>query len=159
MSAAKNQKALVACVGNSLVGDDAVGCAVFERLQQKSLPEGTRLIELGLGGLSLLDHLAGEKALIIVDAVNFGANPGSVHLLDWEDIPRANGAAVSVHGIGIRETIDIGNMLNPDTMPSKILLIGIEGRRFDQIGVAMTPAVAMAVDSAVREVIDQLSPA
>ena len=64
MSAGKNQQALVACVGNSLVGDDAVGCAVFERLQQQSLPEGTRLIELGLGGLSLLEHLAGERALI-----------------------------------------------------------------------------------------------
>ncbi len=108
------------------------------------------MIELGLGSLSLLDHLDGEGALIIVDAINFGASPGSVHLLDWKDIPRAGGTAVSVHGIGIRETIDIGNMLNPDTMPSKILLIGIEGRCFDQGGAEMTPAVALAVDSAVR---------
>ena len=94
---------------------------------------------------------------LIVDAVSFGASPGSVHLLDWKDIPRAAGAAVSVHGIGIRETIDIGNMLTPDTMPSKIVLIGIEGRCFDQMGIEMTPAVVMAVDSAVREVINQLS--
>lgn len=148
---------VIVCVGNSLAGDDAAGAAVHDALTLRSLPPGTRLRLLGLGGIALLDDLQGEACLIVVDAVQLGAAPGTVHVLEWDAIPEAGGAAVSLHGIGIRETIAIGRALYPEIMPHRIVLVGIEGQRFDILGAEMTPQVAAAIDEAVFQVIQLIA--
>jgi len=152
-----DKKALVVCVGNSLVGDDAAGCAVYELLSREPLPDGARLQLLGVGGISLLECLEGESIMIVVDAVQLGADPGTIHIFDWDELPQAGAGAVSAHGVGLREAIALGRILSPEAMPQKVLLIGIEGASFDTIGAAMTPAVASAVEKCADEVRRQLS--
>ncbi len=147
------RQALVVCVGNSLVGDDAAGCAVHEMLAARPLPDGVRLELLGVGGLRLLDELRGEDVLIAADAVQLGAPAGTVHVLAWEELPAA-GAAVTSHGVGLRETIEVGRLLFPGVMPTRTFLVGIEGRVFDQIGAGLSPAVAAAIEPAVAAVRD-----
>lgn len=144
---------LIACVGNSLCCDDAVGWAVYDVLKARKLPADVRLLLSGVGGIALLDDLKGEKLLIVVDAVQLGFPPGTVHVLSWNDIPGAGGAAVSLHGLGIRETIDIGRTLYPEDMPDRVFLVGIEGECFDRLGEPMTQPVANAVDEAVEQVL------
>ncbi len=141
---------LVACIGNSLVADDAVGPAVYERLAAGSLPAGVRVALLGVGGLSLLDTLHGERVLLVVDAVRFGAPPGTIHVMDWENIPGAPGLPVTAHGIGVREAIEIGKLIGDRRVPDKVTLVGVEGRRFDGIGEPMAPEVAAAVAPAAE---------
>ncbi len=150
------EKALVVCVGNSLVGDDAAGCAVYEVLSRQPLPEGTRLHLLGVGGISLLECLDGESIMIVVDAVRLGADPGTVHVLDWDALPQVETRAASAHGIGLREAIALGRTVCPEVMPQKVLLIGIEGASFETIGCSMTPEVASAVERSAKEVRRQL---
>jgi hydrogenase maturation protease len=145
-------RALVACVGNALIGDDAAGCAVYDRLARRP-PDGVRLAYLATSGISLLEHLSGEPLLVVVDAVQFGAAPGAVHVLALETLPAAHGPAVSAHGIGLREALEVGNLLYPGQMPRQAVLVGIEGRCFDAIGAQMTPAVARAVPRAARAVL------
>jgi hydrogenase maturation protease len=150
-------RAIVACVGNGLVADDAAGGAVFDQLTAQGLPDDVRLEQLGTGGLALLDCLDGEPLLIVVDAVQFGAEPGTVHVLDWDDVPVSRGAAVSAHGIGVREAIDAGRLVYPERMPTRVVLIGIEGACFNQLGGSMTPSVAAAIPRATATVRDQLA--
>lgn len=148
---------LVCCVGNALVADDGIACAVYLKLQALALPESTRLAHVGVGGLDLLERLTGEeRALIVVDAVQFGAPPGTVHCLDWRELPAARGAAISAHAIGLRETIEVGQVICPEKLPATIMLIGIEGRCFNQLGGAMTPATAAAADGAAAGIRDLL---
>jgi hydrogenase maturation protease len=147
---------LVVCIGNDLVADDAAGCAVYRQLTQGRLWKEVRLEMLACGGVALLDRLAGERILIVVDAVQFGSAPGTVHVLDWDDLPSNTGEVVSAHGIGVREAIEIGRHLMPEAMPSRVLLIGIEGRCFDAVGEPMTAAVAAAVPRAANEVLRTL---
>lgn len=144
---------LIVCVGNSLVGDDAVGFAIFERLRDSRLPPGVRLHFLELGGIGLLDLVRGEPLLLIVDAVRFQRPPGTIHVVRVADLPAAGGPPVTSHDIGIREALDIGAILYPERMPAEILLVGIEGECFDQLGVPLSPAVLAAVDDAVSTII------
>lgn len=153
MTVVAGTSTLVCCVGNELVADDGVGCAVYQQLQALSLPDSTSLAYLGVGGLDLLDWLTGEeRALIVVDAVHFGAPPGTVHCLDWRELPTAQGVAVSAHALGLRETIEVGQVVCPEKLPATIMLVGIEGRCFNQLGGAMTPATAAAVPGAAARV-------
>lgn len=149
-------EALVVCIGNDLVADDGVGHAVFGELQRRILPENVSLKLLGLGGMALLHEFAGEKILIVVDAVQFGVIPGTVHLLEWDDLPEA-GSHVSCHGIGIREAIEVSRKLYPENTPENVYLVGIEGQCFDQLGEGLTAAVAASVSLAADKVLELVS--
>ena len=148
--------ALIVCIGNDLAADDGVGHVVYHALVQKNLPEGTRLELLGVGGMDLLEVMEGEDNLVVVDAVQFGAIPGTLHVLDWEHLPCAGPRPVSGHGIGIREAIEVGRRLYPEKSPRQVHLVGIEGKCFDLLGADLSFEVARAVDAAVAEVLHLL---
>lgn len=140
---------LVVCIGNELVADDAVGYEVFRTLQGMDLPAAVRLDYVGVGGIALLDRLTGdEDAMIVVDAVQFGTPAGTIHCLSWDELPGNGNAAISAHGIGLKETIEVGRMLCPEKLPPSIVLVGIEGRCFDRMREFMTPATADAIRTA-----------
>lgn len=155
----KPSRALVVCIGNELVADDAVGYAVYTALSEVGVPDKVRLEYCAVGGVAMLELLSGQdQLLIVVDAVQFGAPHGTVHLWSWDQLPAAgDGSAVSAHGIGLKDTIAIGQTLYPERMPPRILLVGVEGRCFDQLGAAMTPEVAAAVPLAVAAICKELN--
>jgi hydrogenase maturation protease len=142
---------LVVCLGNSLVGDDRVGPRVHALLEAQGLPPGARARLLGLGGFNLLDELDGEHTLLVVDAVQLGVQPGTVHVLPWDQLPNA-GSAISLHGIGLREAMEVGRKLFPERMPARAMLVGVEGRCFDQIEGPMAPEVEAGIERAAAEV-------
>ena len=74
-------RVLVAGVGNVLRGDDGFGPAVIQRLGE--LPAGVEKVETGIGGVALLQELlAGCDALVLIDAVDRGAAPGTLFELE-----------------------------------------------------------------------------
>lgn len=148
--------ALIVCIGNDLVADDGVGKAVYDSLKEGRLPEGTRLSFLGLGGIDLLEEVDGEELLVVVDAVQLGAVPGTVHVLGWDALPVMEPRPVSGHGIGVREAIEVGRRLYPERTPQRIHLVGVEGLVFDQLGQGLSNAIAAAVPQAVAAVLHLL---
>jgi len=146
-------KTLIVCLGNPLAADDGAGCAVYTALTSAHLPTRVRLSFIGLGGIDLLEELDGEDRLVVVDAVQLGALPGTVHVLNWEQLPTQHLRPVSGHGIGIREAIEVGRKLYPEKIPREIFLVGVEGECFDQLTDTLTPAVAEAIATAVQAVL------
>lgn len=145
--------ALIVCIGNELVADDGVGWVVYEQLRASGLSENVRLVFLGLGGIDLLEEIDGEGLLVVVDGVQLGDAPGTIHQLGWEELPGTSPRPVSGHGIGIREAISVGRKLYPERVPKEIFLIGIEGKCFNQLGMGLTDEVARAVPKAVATVL------
>jgi len=148
-------KALVVCIGNDLVADDGVGPAIYAELAGRVLPSTVRLRLLGLGGMAMIGEFAGEDLLIVVDALQLGADPGTVHVLPWDQLP-ASASHVSCHGIGIREAVEVSRRLYPRQTPAEVYLIGIEGRCFDQLGEGLSPEVATGVAAAADRVVELL---
>jgi len=79
-------KVAVVGVGNPLRGDDAAGSLVAQRLIADGV--GARVIDAQEVPESYLGEVtrAGPDAVILVDAVDMGAAPGSVALLEKEDV-------------------------------------------------------------------------
>ena len=71
-------------MGNVLRGDDGFGIRVVEELSKNyKFPDEIDLYEAGIGGISLVQELmAGYDALIIVDAIDKGAAPGTFFVVE-----------------------------------------------------------------------------
>ncbi len=143
---------LVACVGNMLRLDDGFGYVVASRLS--GLPPGVEVLETGIGGMTLVQELmVGCDGLIIVDAVDRGAEPGTLFLIEPD----------------IGEPVEIGDihLANPDRvlalakglgcLPQRVLLVGCQPSETEGIGEALSPPVARAVDVAVERIRETLA--
>lgn len=76
---------LVSGMGNDLRQDDGFGIAVTRRFSEAGVPEGVRVYESGIAGIGLVQELMdGYEALVIVDATDRDAEPGTVFLLEAE---------------------------------------------------------------------------
>lgn len=152
------KSALVVCIGNDLVADDGIGYAIYDELvADTTLPESTRLKLLGLGGMDVIEEINGEDLLIVVDALQLGFDPGTVHVLSWSELPYMEPRPVSGHGIGIREAIEVAKRLYTDKVPKEIYLVGIEGKCFNQLGEGLTPIVSESVPGAVLAIRNLIS--
>lgn len=132
-----------------MIADDAVGFEIHKRLAGIN----ARLEFCSLCGIDILPMLDGESDMIVVDAVEFGAEPGTIHVIPWDSLPKSS-SAISAHGLGLRETIEIGTILYPDKIPQRITLVGIEGRCFNRTREYMTFVVEQAIDKAVTTIGD-----
>ncbi|HEV8045414.1 MAG TPA: hydrogenase maturation protease [Rubrobacter sp.] len=78
-------RVLVAGMGNDLRQDDGFGIAVVRRFSETGVPEGIRVYESGIAGIGLVQELMdGYETLIVVDATDRDAEPGTVFLLEAE---------------------------------------------------------------------------
>ncbi len=124
--------------------DAAAGLLVARRLRKL----GIQARELGGEALALLDAWSGRADVIIVDAVKSGAPPGTI--TNWD--ARTSRLPVgqfrcSTHALGVAEAIELARAL--DRLTRKLIVIGIEGIRFDR-GEPPSAEVAEAVERPAR---------
>ena len=138
-------------IGQSMRGDDEVGLEIVRRWLDSHITDFPVSIEaeiLESPGLTLLGEIAGQDAAILVDAVQSGAPPGTLHQLSEDDLINFGEGTGSAHGWGAAETLSLGRQLNPEDLPEKIILIGVEAVQFE-LGEGLSPAVKGAIPKAV----------
>jgi hydrogenase maturation protease len=140
------RRVLVGCVGNVLRGDDGFGAAVAERLR---LPPGAEVVETGIGGMALLQELmAGCDGLVVVDAVDRGAAPGTVFVIDPE-VGEAEHVA-DVHLANPERVLTLARSLG--VLPERVRIVGCQPAEVDELGEGLSPAVERATAVAAARV-------
>ena len=140
-------------IGQSIRGDDEVGLEIVRRWRKfhgTDYPECTIEAETAESpGLTLLGLIAGLDAAILVDAVQSGAPPGTLHKLIEEDLLDFGEGTGSAHGWSTAETLSLGRQLSPEDLPKRIFIIGVEAVQFE-LGEGLSPAVRAAIPEAVE---------
>ena len=140
-------------VGNEFRGDDGGGITVV-RLLRELLPPEARVIEESGEGTSLLDAWRGATAVVLVDAVQSAAAPGTVYRFDASDNALPSGVfPCSTHAFGVAEAIEMARALHE--LPPRLIVYGIEGENFASVK-GLSPAVEQAVAKVVERVISEL---
>ncbi len=91
---------LIAGIGNIFFGDDAFGCELALQLSRETLPQGVRVIDYGIRSYDLAYALLEPNdAVILLDAVPRGEEPGTVFLLeiDINKLDKAGSESVNAH--------------------------------------------------------------
>ncbi|MGD0593392.1 MAG: hydrogenase maturation protease [Acidimicrobiales bacterium] len=141
---------LIIGVGNPFRHDDGVGIAAIERLRLCGLHD-TDLVEESGEPVALVQRWTGRETVVLVDAVDSGGPAGTLHRFEctkglWGDVAPA--AAVSTHGLGVLEAVELGRVL--DRLPDRLVLLGVEAADVSD-GVGLSPPVAAAVEALVGE--------
>ncbi len=144
-------KTLVVGIGSTIRGDDGVGVHAVRRLKRRDALPDVDIIELGTGGLALLDFVEGYDRLIVLDAIASGAPPGTVHLLSGEDVARATHLGVG-HEADLPTTLALGRKLGDRQMPENVVVVAVEASDIHTFSEQLTPGVKAAVERAVAEV-------
>jgi len=81
---------LVLALGDVRSGDDGIGPALLADLAERYRYAGgfIEFIDGGTQGLELLSRIAGRQALVILDAMTAGFEPGTVSVLEGSDVLR-----------------------------------------------------------------------
>jgi hydrogenase maturation protease len=159
-------KTIVIGLGNPILGDDGVGWKVVEALQsQSTIPNQQSTIELdcvSLGGLSLMERLAGYERVILIDSIFTGKSPlGSVTTFTLGSLPDLTaGHSASAHDTSLRTALNVGRSMNiPLPTDDQVQVVAIEAKNVYDFSEALTPAVAAALPAAVAVVLELLGSA
>lgn len=158
MTAPSRVTGVVACFGNVLRGDDGAGPAVAKALAAEPLPAGVRVIEVGIGGMHLVqDLLPGVDLLIVVDAVDLGRTPGTVVVQrpDVLDVTTLTAEArrdelADMHLATPARALMMARALG--VLPASTWLVGIQTRDTAAARHGLSQVTTEAVPAAVREV-------
>ena len=89
---------LILGVGNILLRDEGFGVAAVDYLKEAyHWPENVRLQEGATQGLLLMSELEACDLLVVLDVVLGGKEPGTVYLLENEDLSRSLSFQGSMH--------------------------------------------------------------
>ena len=102
-----------------------------------------------------MEQMVGYDRAIVIDAIQSGAAPGTIHHLAPGDMPTQRSA--SSHDMTLPTALALGRQAELHLpQDDDILLVGIEADDIVNFGEACTPAVASAVPRAVADVLDFL---
>lgn len=156
---------IVLGLGNPLLGDDGVGWCVADEVERRLADAGwpdrdlsVEVDRLSVGGLRLMERLAGYDAAIVVDAATIpGRSPGSVEACLLEDLPVGGaGHLDSSHDTSLVTALAVGRRLGA-SLPGQVAVVTVQAERVLEFGESLTPAVEAAVPEAADAVLQLLT--
>lgn len=149
---------VVAGVGNVLRSDDGFGVRVAERLLEGPIPDGVRVLEIGIGGIHLVQELlAGADGLVVVDAADLGRPPGTVLVIrpDVVDVaalplPQRRDQLADVHYSTPERAFMLAKALG--VLPAATWVVGCQPVDADRLGEGLSDLVASRIGVAAAEV-------
>ncbi len=149
-------RVLVLGVGNLLWADEGFGVRCVEAFAQCwRVPEGVQLMDGGTQGLYLVQHIADAEHLLVFDAVDFGAEPGSMVLVRDAEVPSfiARGK-MSLHQAGVSDVLACAELLG--RRPSSITVIGAQPVELEDYGGSLTGPIRALLPRAVELAAEEL---
>jgi hydrogenase maturation protease len=120
---------LVAGIGNIFLGDDGFGVEVAQRLANRPLAEGVRVVDIGIRSLDLAYALMdGPGVTILLDACPRDAAPGSLYVIEVDlsgvDSREESHVGVDAHSMNPLHVLRMAKSMGAEL--KRILLVGCE---------------------------------
>jgi hydrogenase maturation protease len=149
---------LVAGMGNLLRHDDGFGVVVAQRLLDGPIPPGVTVMEVGIGGIHMVQALFDPTdGLIVLDAVDLGRHPGTVVVIRPQvtdvaslSLTERHDQLADMHYATPSRAFMLARGLG--ILPAATWLVGCQPVDADGYGEGLFPEVQNAVETAITEV-------
>ncbi len=150
-----DNRTLIIGLGNTILSDDGAGILVAREIKNRcqGLPN-LDVVEASLGGIGLLDLMAGYERVIIVDSIKTDeSNPGEIYRLSVEDLGDTSSYPCGPHFLDVRTAIELGKTLGY-TMPETIDIFAISIKDNTTFSETLTPEVEKSIPELVTVIIE-----
>lgn len=157
-------RVLIAGMGNELMGDDGFGIAAARRCAAAGLDPEVRVVEAGIAGIGLVQDLMDRyDTVIVLDTVERGSAPGSVHVLeisvpelDTLDGDERRRLLADMHHAVPSRVMILARALG--VLPRRAYIVGCQPQAME-LGIGLSAPVEDAVDLALARVRELLADA
>jgi hydrogenase maturation protease len=105
-------------------------------------------------GTALLEAWKDADCVFLVDAVQSGAAPGTLHRFAAHEAPiPSHYLHCSTHAFGVAEAVELARALNQ--LPPQLIVYGIEGKDFSA-GVGLTAKIRKAAAAAAVQLLEEM---
>ena len=141
-------------IGNILLSDEGIGVHAINKLKDEyEFPEYVKLIDGGTMGLDLLPFFEGNDKVLIIDAVNFRKEPGTIDIIEGDKIPAFLTSKLSVHQIGLPDMLFAARLMG--ITPTEMCLIGIQPKSMES-GIDLSEEIKMKMEPLLKRVLQKL---
>jgi hydrogenase maturation protease len=110
----------------------------------------------GTQGLYLVDHVRKADVLVVLDAVDYGLEPGTIKLVEDGEVPKFLGAKkMSLHQTGFQEVLATADLFGD--LPAHILLVGVQPVELEDYGGSLRDRVKACIPAANEAAIAYLA--
>lgn len=146
---------IVLGIGNILHGDDGIGIHVIQamptHLLQRSLRQTVALRDGGTIGLALLPEIQDASALIVIDAAEFSAEPGTVRVMQGAEMDaQLGGKKRTAHEVALADLMAAAELTG--SRPVRCALVAVQPASTEW-RLTPTKSVASAVPRACNAVL------
>lgn len=150
------QRIVVLGIGNMLWADEGFGVRCVEALQQRyEFAPHVELVDGVTQGLALLQYVQEADALLILDAIDYGLAPGTLKVVQGDEVPCFLGAKkMSLHQTGFQEVLMVAQLTGH--YPQRIVLIGCQPEELEDYGGSLRPRTLQALEEALPLALEHL---
>jgi hydrogenase maturation protease len=142
---------LILGIGNLLLCDEGVGVHVARALAQRELPPRVSVVEAGTAFLDVLPEIEKADRILLIDAMEGGAAPGSVYRVPFDQCRHPDMLA-SLHGFDLSRVLF---MAGNDRAP-EVTVFGIEPARIEW-GTELSPQVERVLPAVQEAILNELT--
>lgn len=152
-------KTLVIGLGNPILMDDGVGILTAQAVE-RALPDDSVIdvIELAVGGITLMEHMIGYERVIIIDALWTQPEAvGQLIVFDAGDLTETLNTR-STHDSDLPTALNVGRSLGADLPDDEhIQIVAVTANHVLDFGDEPTPPVKAMIPHACQAVLDLLN--
>jgi hydrogenase maturation protease len=146
---------LVLGMGNILLTDEGLGVRALEAFRSRfEIPQGVELLDGGTTGMGLLDDISGREHLVVLDAVQTGAAPGTLTVLRDGEIPVYFGRRATPHQLGLSDVLATLELAGEK--PARVTVLGIVPDSLE-LSLELSDTIARQLDRLVDALAAELS--
>lgn len=142
----------VLCIGNTLMGDDGVGAAVAHELGEREV-ERCRVVVRANAEMGLLKYFLDGDRIIVVDALDAGAEAGSVFRFTPDQAGVTELRSNNIHGMGIGFLVTNARLSGHDP---DVTIYGVQVGDVRPIGDVLSEPVSSAVPLVAKMIAEEI---
>lgn len=143
-------RTLILGIGNLLWADEGFGVRTVEHLNRYyEFEDSITLMDGGTQGIYLVQYVEQAEILVVFDAIDYGLEPGTLRLIEGDDVPRFMGAKkMSLHQTGFQEVLAMAEMLG--RYPKHLLLVGVQPVQLEDYGGSLREKTRQQIEPAIE---------
>ena len=150
------KQTLILGIGNILWADEGFGVRAVEQLNRLyQFDPSVRLMDGGTQGIYLVQYVEQAEVLVVFDAIDYGLEPGTIKLIEGDDVPKFMGAKkMSLHQTGFQEVLAMAEMLG--RYPQHLLLVGVQPVQLEDYGGSLREKTRQQIEPAIEAALNWL---